>query len=170
VQKPRVFFNLEPSAEGEERTMSNDDVVDVLNDLIETCKDGEYGFNSCAEHAKAAELKNVFSVRAQDCRRAAEELQAQVVALGGKPDTSGTAAGAIHRGWVAVRSALTGYDDHAMLEECERGEDVAVKKYREAMEKPLPEAIRSLVERQALGAQRNHDQIKMLRDRYPTTA
>jgi uncharacterized protein (TIGR02284 family) len=109
-------------------------------------------------------------VRAQDCRRAAEELQAQVVALGGKPDTSGTAAGAIHRGWVAVRSALTGYDDHAMLEECERGEDVAVKKYREAMEKPLPEAIRSLVERQALGAQRNHDQIKMLRDRYPTTA
>jgi uncharacterized protein (TIGR02284 family) len=70
---------------------------------------------------------------------------------------------------VAVRSALTKYDDHAMLEECERGEDVAVKKYRAALEKDLPDGIRSLVERQMMGAQRNHDQIKALRDRYPAT-
>lgn len=149
--------------------MSNDDVVDVLNDLIENCKDGEYGFNSCAEHAKAAELKSVFSARADECRRAAEELQTQVVALGGKPADGGTAAGALHRGWVAVRGTLTTYDDHAMLEECERGEDTAVRRYREALEKPLPEDIRSLVERHLLGAQRNHDQIKALRDRYPAT-
>jgi uncharacterized protein (TIGR02284 family) len=149
--------------------MSNDDVVDVLNDLIENSKDGEYGFRSCAEHAKAAELKSVFSARADECHRAAEELQAQVVALGGKPSDSGTAAGAMHRGWVAVRSTLTTYDDHAMLEECERGEDTAVRRFRDALEKPLPEMIRSLVERQLLGAQRNHDQIKALRDRYPAT-
>jgi len=149
--------------------MSNDDVVDVLNDLIETCKDGEFGFNACAEHAKAAELKSVFSARAQECRRAAEELATQVTACGGKAEHSGTAAGAMHRGWVAVRSALTGYDDHAMLEESERGEDVALKRYNEALERDLPENIRSLVERQRMGAQRNHDQIKALRDRYPAT-
>lgn len=149
--------------------MANDDVVDVLNDLIETCKDGEYGFRSCAEHAKSAELKSVFEARADECRRGAEELQTQVVACGGKPEDGGTAAGALHRGWVAVRSALTKYDDHSMLEECERGEDVAVKKYRQALGKDLPEAIRSLVERQLQGAQRNHDQIKALRDRYPAT-
>jgi uncharacterized protein (TIGR02284 family) len=149
--------------------MSNDDVIDVLNDLIETCKDGEYGFKACAEHAKSPELKNVFMARGEECRRAAEELQAQVVALGGKPDDSGSASGAMHRGWVSVRSVLTGYDDKAMLEECERGEDVAVGSYRDALEKDLPENIRSLVERQAMGAQRNHDQIKALRDRYPAT-
>jgi uncharacterized protein (TIGR02284 family) len=56
-----------------------------------------------------------------------------------------------------------------MLEECERGEDTAVRRFRDALEKPLPEMIRSLVERQLLGAQRNHDQIKALRDRYPAT-
>lgn len=150
--------------------MSNDDVVDVLNDLIETCKDGEYGFRSCAEHAKAAELKNVFEARAQECRRAADELKEQVLACGGKPEDSGTAAGALHRGWVAARSVLTGYTDRAMLDECERGEDVAVKKYRTALEKTMPEQIRALVERHLLGAQRNHDQIKALRDHYPATA
>jgi len=149
--------------------MSNDDVIDVLNDLIETCKDGEFGFQECAKHAKAAELKSVFATRGDECRRAAEELQAQVAACGGKPENSGTAAGAMHRGWVSARSALTGYDDHAMLEECERGEDVAVARYRKALKQSLPEGIRSLVERQQQGAQRNHDQIKALRDRYPAT-
>jgi uncharacterized protein (TIGR02284 family) len=149
--------------------MSNDDVVDVLNDLIETSKDGEYGFRECAEHSKSAELKSVFLARAEECRRAAEELQQQVVAAGGQPEDSGTAAGAMHRGWVSARGTLSGYSDHAMLEECERGEDVAVKKYRTAMEKTLPEGIRSLVERHLMGAQRNHDQIKALRDRYPAT-
>ncbi|WKB51815.1 ferritin-like domain-containing protein [Eleftheria terrae] len=150
--------------------MSNDDVIDLLNDLIENCKDGEYGFNACAEHAKSPQLQTFFSTRAQDCRRGAEELQAQVTALGGKPETHGTAAGAVHRGWVATRSALTGYDDHAMLEECERGEDVALKKYRAALARDLPLNIRSLVERQMQGTQRNHDEVKVLRDRLPKNA
>ncbi len=34
--------------------MSKDDVIDALNGLIETCKDGEYGFRTCAEHVKSA--------------------------------------------------------------------------------------------------------------------
>ena len=51
-----------------------------------------------------------------------------------------------------------------MLEECERGEDVAVAKYRKALKQPLPEDIRSLLERHLMGAQRNHDQVKALRN------
>ncbi|MCW7540245.1 PA2169 family four-helix-bundle protein [Aquabacterium sp. A7-Y] len=150
--------------------MNNDDVIGVLNDLVETSKDGEYGFTSCAEHAKSPELKSFFTARAGECRRGAEELQAQVALLGGKPDTSGTAAGAVHRGWVAVRGVLSGYDDHSMLEECERGEDVAVTKYRAALEKPLPPDLRAIVERQLQGAQRNHNEVKALRDRFPRKA
>jgi len=152
-----------------ETAMSNDDVIDVLNDLIETCNDGAKGFAACAEQAKAPELKSVFSARAAECARAAEELQAQVLACGGKPDKGGSASGAIHRGWVKVRSAITPSDDHAVLEECERGEDVAVASYRKALEKELPPQIHSLVARQAEGVQRNHDQVRALRDRYPTT-
>jgi uncharacterized protein (TIGR02284 family) len=144
--------------------MDKDDVIDLLNDLIETSKDGEYGFRECAEHAKSADLKQTFSSRADDCRRGAEELSAQVTALGGKAEDSGSAMGALHRGWVAARGALASYDDKAMLEECERGEDVAVGRYRKALEKDLPPDVRSLLERHLMGAQRNHDQIKALRN------
>lgn len=144
--------------------MDEDDLIDTLNDLIETCKDGEYGFRSCAENVDSRELATLFERRAEDCREAARELQEHVVTLGGDPDTSGSVSGALHRGWVAVRSTLSTYDDLAVLKECERGEDVAVTNYRKALEKPLPEPVRSLVERQYQGAKRNYEQVCALRD------
>jgi uncharacterized protein (TIGR02284 family) len=147
-----------------------DDVIDALNDLVETCKDGEYGFKACAEQAKRPDLKSLFMQRADDCRGAAQELMEQIRGLGGKPEEGGTAMGAIERGWVAVRTTLSTYDDKAVLEECERGEDNALARYRKAMKKPLPAGIKLIVERQLQGVQRNHDQIKMLRDQFRASA
>lgn len=145
--------------------MSHDDIVDTLNDLIETSKDGELGFTACAKHVQSSELKETFLRRATECRTAAGELQTLVAEYGGKADTGGSTTGALHRGWVAVRGSLSGYSDHAMLEECERGEDAALGRYRAALrEEGLPEAVRAVIARQQLGAQANHDQIKRLRD------
>jgi len=143
-----------------------DDVIDALNDLAECCKDGEYGFRSCAEQAKRADLKSVFLQRADDCRGAARELYEQIRGLGGTIDEGGSAAGAMHRGWVAVKATLTTYDDKAVLEEAERGEDNAMARYRKALKQPLPAGVKLIVERQMQGVQRNHDQVKMLRDQF----
>jgi uncharacterized protein (TIGR02284 family) len=142
------------------------DVVDALQDLVECCKDGEYGFRTSAEQASSAELKSLFAQRADDCRRAADELNQQIRSLGGKAEDSGSALGAVHRGWVSVRTTLSTYDDKAVLEECERGEDNAVARYRKALKQQLPEPVRQIVERQAQAVQRNHDEIKRLRDQY----
>ncbi|MEO8653720.1 MAG: PA2169 family four-helix-bundle protein, partial [Ramlibacter sp.] len=147
-----------------------DDLVDVLNDLIETCKDGEYGFKACADQAKRQDLKSMLQQRAEDCRSAAQELAQQVRNLGGDVQDSGSAMGAVERGWVAVRTTLTTYDDRAVLEECERGEDNALARYRKALKKPLPANIKLIVERQLQGVQRNHDQIKMTRDQVKTAS
>jgi uncharacterized protein (TIGR02284 family) len=141
-----------------------DDVVDVLKALVECCKDGEYGFRECAEQAKAADLKAIFLQRADDCRRGAQELNVLVLECGGKAEEGGSAMGAMHRGWVAIKSKLTTYDDKAVLEEAERGEDNAKARYTKALQKILPASVRSVVERQLQGVQRNHDQVKMLRD------
>ena len=146
--------------------MSNDDTTDILNDLIETSKDGEYGFRTCAEQAKASSLKATLAERADQCRDAAAELQACVRGLGGDAEDSGSASGAMHRGWVAIKTLLTSYDDLAVLEEVERGEDRALAAYREAIKKELPAAVRPVVERQYEGAKRNHDQMRSLRDQH----
>lgn len=144
--------------------MSNDDIIDTLNDLIETSKDGEYGFRSSAEYVTDPAIKQSFLHRAEECRQAAAELQAEVVRLGGEAEDSGTAAGALHRGWVAVKGTLAGYTNKAILEETERGEDSAMKAYREALEESLPPQVRALVERQYEGVKRNHQQVRALRD------
>jgi len=141
-----------------------DDVIDALQDLVECSKDGEYGFSECADQAKRADLKSIFLQRADDCRRGAEELNQQIRSLGGSPKDGGSATGALHRGWVSVRSALTTYDDRAVLQEAERGEDNAVARYRKALKQPLPDHVRQVVERQFQQVQRNHDEVKRLRD------
>ncbi len=148
--------------------MDNQDVVDVLNDLLETCRDGEQGFRVSAEQAQTGELQSLLARRASDCASAAAELEQAVRSHGGTPADGGTMAGAMHRGWVAIKTALMANDNQAVLEECERGEDVAVASYRKALKQPLPPNVRTLVERQAQGAQRNHDEIKALRNRYQT--
>lgn len=146
--------------------MSNDDTIDTLNDLIETSKDGEYGFRTCSEQAQAATLKSTLSQRADQCRDAAAELQACVRGLGGEAEERGSAAGAMHRGWVSIKTMLSSYDDLAVLEEVERGEDSALAAYREAIKEDLPANVKSVVERQYDGAKRNHDQIRTLRDQH----
>lgn len=143
-----------------------DHVVKVLNNLIETSKNGEKGFLAAAEDTKTAELKMLFESRARDCAAGAAELQTVVSQLGGTPEDSGTVAGAIHRGWTNLKAAVTGRDDHAILEECERGEDVAKAQYNDALKEALPENIRAIVERQYQGVLRNHDQVRDLRNRY----
>jgi uncharacterized protein (TIGR02284 family) len=149
--------------------MNTPEVIDVLNDLIETCKDGEYGFRASAEQAKASSLRANLLARASSCATAADQLRVHVVELGGKPEQSGSAAGALHRGWVAAKAKLSTFDDLAVLEECERGEDVALRSYRDALEQDLPTPIRDLVQRQYEGAKQNHNDIRRLRDSLRAT-
>lgn len=141
-----------------------DNTTDALNDLIETCKDGEYGFRSSGENVRSDDLRQLFTRRAEECGQAARDLQTEVVKLGGSAQESGSMAEAAHRGWVSVKGKLSGYTDLAVLEETERGEDVALETYRKALANGLHPEVRPMVERQYEGVQRNHAQIRKLRD------
>jgi uncharacterized protein (TIGR02284 family) len=146
----------------------NKEAISLLNDLIQTSKDGEKGFHTSAEDIKTPSLKSYFISRSQECATAARELQAEVRALGGEPETSSSVGGSLHRAWVDLKAAVTGKSDKAILETVESGEDHAVKAYKEAVkkaeEKHLPASVIGLIQKQLLGAQRNHDQVKVLRN------
>ena len=138
-------------------TDMNKEAISVLNDLIETSKDGEKGFQECAENSKTVQLKSLFNQRAQECAAAASDLQQLVRGLGGEPETTSSFAGDLHRRWVDLKAMVTGKDDEAILNECERGEDAAVARYRKALKSGgLPAHVRMLLERQLQGAQRQH--------------
>ncbi|KPC25766.1 Uncharacterized protein ABJ99_3164 [Pseudomonas syringae pv. cilantro] len=146
----------------------NKEAISVLNDLIETSKDGEKGFQASAEYLKNPAIKAYFLARSAEIATAVKELQAEVRALGGDPETSSSVSGTLHRAWVDLKSKVTGKDDKTILEEVERGEDVAKKAYKEALEKAhehnFPANVTSLITKQQAGVLATHDKVKALRD------
>jgi uncharacterized protein (TIGR02284 family) len=142
-----------------------DEMVSILNGLIKISRDGERGFEACADGVADEELKRVFREGAERCRAGAEELEREVQLLGGDAARRGTASGAIHRAWVNVKSSVSGMDELAILDECERGEDVAKAAYQAALTRPLSALVRVIVERQHRGVVQIHDRVRALRDR-----
>lgn len=147
----------------------NNDHISTLNNLIETCKDGEQGFRTAAESLKDPQIKAKFQEYARQRGDMARELQAEVRKLGGDPEKSGSMSASLHRGWIDIKSAITGKDDHAILAEAERGEDVAKNAYESALNELLPASAQTLVEQQATKVRLAHDDVRSLREREKVT-
>lgn len=134
-------------------------VVSTLNNLIETCRDGQEGFRAAAEGVKSAELRELFHSYARQRAGFAGELQDEVRRLGGEPEHGGSLAATLHRGWMGLRAALEGGDERAVVSECARGEDVAIATYRSALDTDMPANVRALVERQFAEVKEAHNLI-----------
>jgi uncharacterized protein (TIGR02284 family) len=141
------------------------DVTDTLNELIQICRDGDAGFTAAAEAVDDPALRSELVEYSAQRRRFAEELQFRVASTGEDPVERGSIAGALHRGWIDLRTAIATNDRYAILSECERGEDAAVAAYRKAMESELPPEYDTIVQLQSEDVLRTHDRVKALRDR-----
>jgi uncharacterized protein (TIGR02284 family) len=122
---------------------------DILNGLIEICRDGARGFQLAADHVSDPALKHLFADAACQRDLFAAELLPFAQRLGGESDTDGTARGKLHRGWMALKDAIMRSNDAQVLEEARRGEAAAVAVYAEAMTNLLPPNARPVVERQS---------------------
>jgi len=140
----------------------NDNVISTLNNLIETCKDGENGFRTAAEGVKNSELTTLFNTYSQQRAQFAAELQAEVRNLGGDPENTGSVAATLHRGWINIKSTVTGEDEAAVISECERGEDSAIKNYKEALSATLPANLQTIIQRQFTQVKEAHDRIRAM--------
>ena len=150
------------TAEHDHSTGSVDEVSSTLNQLVQTCKDGEKGFEAAAEAVSDPNLRHLFESYSQQRSEFAAELQLEIKRLGKEPAEEGHLAATVHRGWMDLKATVTGRDEGAIIAECERGEDVAVKAYQQALAAPLSAELRALVERQLIKIQEAHDQVRSL--------
>ena len=141
---------------------SDEEVISTLNGLIETCRDGQEGFQEAAENVVRSDIKQLFTEAAMQRARFLGELQAEVRALGGDPAEAGSVSGALHRAWIDIKGTFSERDEKTILAECERGEDSALANYRAALGADLPASVRSLVERQFGEVKEAHERVRSL--------
>ncbi len=140
-------------------------VIPTLNLLIETCNDGIKGYHSAANAIDNPQYRRLFEQFSQQRKRFAHTLGRTVVTFGGQPERRETPIlASIHRVWLSVRAYFSTNTIWAVLDECERGESVAVINYQRALSDDLPEGIRSIVQEQFTTLQITHKRICALRD------
>lgn len=144
--------------------MENNEIVDTLNTLIETSRDGEAGFSACAEDSKDPSLRAYFTICATRCRESVHQLEEVVKNYGGTPEQLGSVMGSLNRAWLNLRAAASTNSDLAVLEECERAEDAAIRTYKHALEQDLPVDVSAIARIQLSGVQENHDRVRVMRD------
>jgi uncharacterized protein (TIGR02284 family) len=144
-------------------------VVSTLNNLIETCKDGQEGFKTAAEGIKDNQLRTLFLNYSQERAQICQDLSQLVQRLGGTPEKTGHVGAALHRGWMNIKQAVTGNDPKAVIDEAERGEDVAVQNFQKALQENLPQDVRTVIEREFILVKQAHDRISALKHSGATT-
>lgn len=142
-------------------------IATVLYSLIETCKDGQEGFRLASEEVRDMTLKTLLRELSMERMEFASELQRLVEGLGEiVPDTR-TIGGDLHRGWSAFKSALSHGEEHAILAECERGENSVVAEYRDALNhEELPIYVQNVVHQQYKAIQNSRDRMHDFQDTY----
>ncbi|MBA3360740.1 MAG: PA2169 family four-helix-bundle protein [Acidimicrobiia bacterium] len=146
--------------------MSTDE--QVRKNLIEVLEDGKKGFAEAAD--KLAESNRMDLVaKFRDYSEQRGEFASELRNMAGSDDDSltesGSAGAALHRGWMAIKDALTGSDAEGVLDVAEQGEDHAVSEYEKALdETDISIDLRNVIERQFAVVQAAHDDVRALRD------
>jgi uncharacterized protein (TIGR02284 family) len=143
------------------------DQATTIKELIQTLEDGRDGFAKAAERLannSAPDVSQRFREYSTQRAAMADELRRCAQLEGFTVPATGTVAGAVHRGWMAVKDVLTGDDAPAIINAAEQGEDHAKSKFRDALsDRSLSPALRSIVESQAARVEAAHDYVSSLK-------
>ncbi len=152
--------------------MKTSEAIENLNDLIRINNDRIKDYERAIKELKEddGDLKTLFAVFIDQSRQNIMALGKEVQALGSDMDRTTTVTGKIYRMWMDVKAVFTGHDRHNILENCEFGEDAALKAYNAVFRsRDLPEYLKQMIVKQHELLLQSHNQVKGLRDQYATS-
>lgn len=144
------------------------DLIDALNDLAMTARDGQKASAAAVTHARSQAVKQWFARLAEHHGAVAIEIQQMVDQLGGTPTTHGSVGGAFSRGWTALQATVASDEDAALLDAWATQQDVTIARIKEALQARLPEAVRDALERWQAAENRQLGETRAMRAALPT--
>lgn len=139
----------------------------ILNDLIKINNDRILGYQKAIDQLgdEDRDIKLLFTNMVSESQHFNRELTRLAINYGGDVSTTGTSSGSLYRTWTDVKAVFTGGNRKAVLDNCEMGEDAALKAYEAALEeKDLTPDAKELILRHQESLQLSHDKIKRTRD------
>jgi uncharacterized protein (TIGR02284 family) len=104
-----------------------------LQSLTQTAVDSVKGYESAAQVAKSPALKQTLTQAASRRQQVVDQLNQEIVRLGGQAQTSGSALGGAHRVWTQISDAF-GSGDEKAAERVQEGEDYLEEQFRDALD------------------------------------
>lgn len=147
------------------REHNHDKLVNNLQQLLEKNYDAEKGFTKAMKDAKNQNLKTFLQQQAAQRGRFVNELTHEIRTLNKEPKDSGSFTGDLHRAWIDIKSAVSGNEDEAVLEECIRGEKASWEEYDNKLkEENFPPNISNVIQKQASEIHNTLSKVKTLED------
>lgn len=139
----------------------------IANQLTKTLENGKVGFEKAAEklNDERPDVAAKFLEYSRERASMSNEIAQLAAAYGDDVDQRTTVPAAMHRGWMAVKDALTSDDAQAVINAAESGEDHAVSEYRDALDDAdISPDFRVILIRQMASVQAAHDYVSTLSD------
>lgn len=144
---------------------NHEKLVDNLQALLEKNYDAQKGFTKAMEDAKNPKLKSFLQQQAAQRSRFTNELTQELRNLNEEPKDSGSFTGDLHRTWIDIKSAVSGNEDEAVLEECIRGEKASWEEYENKLkQESFPSNVSSMLQKQASEIHTTLSKVKTLED------
>ncbi|MAZ29371.1 MAG: hypothetical protein CL868_20150 [Cytophagaceae bacterium] len=143
------------------------EISEGLQAILEKNYDAEKGYKKAMEEAKSPQLKNFLKHQAAQRNRFATEISHELFEIDEKPKNSGSATGSLHRAWIDIKTAFTGHDDEAILEEVIRGEKASVEEYEQVLKndgEAIPLASDNILKSQLDEIKKTLNKVKTLED------
>jgi len=145
--------------------MTNTDILRILDHLILINNDRIDGYEKARQQCqqKYPDLQILFDEMIELSFENKKELEDAVENSGGELSINTTIAGKIHRVWMDIDAVLSGFDKHALLANCEAGENAAMKAYHDAMSENFPSPVCDMIQVQQQRLISAYNKIKYLR-------
>lgn len=139
----------------------------TTQDLVKIAEDGREGYAKGAAEltdSDRPELATTFTRFSEQRGAFSAELKALAAKYGDAVEDKGSAAAALHRGWMAVRDAVTGSGPESVLKTALQGEDHAVHAYEKALTEDISSETRALAQRQLTEVKAARNEVQRLLD------
>lgn len=146
---------------------TDEHLVEQVNKIIQTNVDRRQGYEKAIDEIKDDSLKDLFADCCRQSNEYVNELRQIIMQRGGTPLESTSAAGDLYRIWMDIKAAMAANNTKAVLQSCERGEDIALNAYKEVTEEagqPADSPVQVTLQRQQEGILSMHNRVKALRD------